>query len=157
MRKFFVISLIFFAVNANAEQEFKDLEFLAMENFGVTKKDGNVYVAFDYVINNPNWFNIVIKPSSLFLKIADTDCGWVKVEEKIKVKRKTTAGYHFVLVGKQSQFVKSAFSSIWSMITGKGINFNIAGKLKAGVSVFKMKWDVDYTYKMTMDEFMSFF
>jgi len=157
MQKIFLMFAFLCTLQAKAEQEVKDLEFLALENFGVEKKDGNVYVSFDYVINNPNWFNVIILPSSLFLKIADSDCGWVKVEDKIKIKRKTTANYRFVLVGKQSQFVKSAFSSIWSMITGKGIDFNIAGKLKAGVAVFRMKWDIDYTYKMTMDEFMSFF
>jgi len=99
MQKIFFIAALFFTISSNAEQEFKDLEFLAMENFSVEKKEGMVHVGFDYVINNPNWFSIVILPSSLFLKIADTDCGWVKVQEKIKVKGKKTAGYHFVLVG----------------------------------------------------------
>jgi len=139
------------------EEEVKDLIFWAMKNFKVERKNGKVRVGFDYVIENPNWFSVVIMPSSLFLKIAGTDCGWVKVEEKIKVKRKTKADYHFVLVGDASQFVKTAFSSIWNMMTGKGIDFNIAGKLKAGVFIFRMKWAVDYTYKMSLDEFMSFF
>lgn len=159
MKSVLIFFALFFAVQTNilAEQEFKDLEFLAMENFSVEKKYGKVYVGFDYVIKNPNWFSIIIKPSSLFLKIADSDCGWVKVEEKTKVKAKETKGYHFVLVGDGSMFVKSAFSSIWNMMSGKGIGFTIAGKLKAGVAFIKMKIQVDFTYKMTFDEFMSFF
>jgi hypothetical protein len=137
--------------------EFKDLEFKSMENFKVERKDGKMYIAFDYVINNPNCLSIIIKPSSLFLKIADQGCGWVRVEEKIKIKRKTEAAYPFMMVGDASNFVKGTFSSIWSLIMGKGIDFNIAGNLKAGLFFFKKKWKLDYTYKMTNEEFMSFF
>lgn len=159
MKKLLLLLTLILAIQTTlkAEQEFKDLEFLAMEKFSVEKRNGKVYVGFDYVIKNPNWYSIIIKPSSLFLQIAGSDCGWVKVEDKIKVKAKETNGYHFVLVGDASMFVKSTFSSIWSMMSGKGIDFTISGKLKAGVAFFKMKWQVDYTYSMTFDEFMSFF
>lgn len=137
--------------------EIKDLVFKGMENFSVERKNGKVYIGFDYVIENPNKINFVIKPSSLFLKIADQDVGWVRIEEKIKIKKKSEAGYPFMMVGDASNFVKSAFSGIWGLITGAGIDFNIAGKLKAGLWFFKKKWPVDYTYKMTNEEFMSFF
>jgi hypothetical protein len=139
------------------ETEFEDLIFKGMENFSVERKNGKVYIGFDYVIENPNKLNIIIKPSSLFLKIADQDCGWVRIEEKIKIKKKSEAGYPFMMVGDASNFVKSAFSGIWGLLTGEGIDFNIAGKLKAGIIIFKKKWPVDYTYKMTNEEFMSFF
>lgn len=157
MRKLFFMFTFLFSIGASAGQEFKYPEFLSMENFSVSKKDGKVHVGFDYVIKNDNWYNLVIKPSNLFLKIADTDCGLVEVQQKIKLLSKETKGYHFVLVGDESQFVKSTFSSIWSMMSGNGIPFNIAGKLKAGAFCVNMKWNVDYTYRMTMDEFLSFF
>jgi hypothetical protein len=143
--------------HAPLETEFEDLIFKGMENFSVERKNGKMYIGFDYVIENPNKLNIVIKPSSLFLKIADQDCGWVRIEEKIKIKKKSEAGYPFMMVGDASNFVKSAFSGVWGILTGEGIDFNIAGKLKAGLWFFKKKWPVDYTYKMTNEEFMSFF
>ncbi|MBL7899978.1 MAG: hypothetical protein JNJ99_15665 [Crocinitomicaceae bacterium] len=140
-----------------AEQEYKDIIFYGMENFGVEKKNGKVHVSFDYVIENPNWYAATIMPSSLALFIAEQPCGDVHVMEKIKLKAKTKAGYRFTLVGDESQFVKSTFSSIWSMMSGKGVAFTIKGKLKAGVLIFRPKWNVDYTYNMTFDEFLSFF
>jgi hypothetical protein len=157
MKKLFLIFILLAAVGARAEQTFKYPEFLAMENFSVAKKDGRVHVGFDYVIKNPNWYNIVIMPSMLALKIAETDCGQVEVQNKVKLLGKETRGYHFVLVGDESQFAKSTFSSIWEMMSGNGIAFNIAGNLKAGVFIMRPKWAVDYTYRMTMDEFLSFF
>src|SRR5688500_17539239 len=138
MKNVLLIISLFLAVGASADQKFEDLEFLVLENFSVVKIDGKVRFGYDYIIKNRNWYSIIIKPSFLFRKIDDTDCGWVKVEEKIKVKGNTTRGYHFVLVGDDSQFVKSTFSSIWNMMSGKGIGFNIAGQLKAGVFLIKL-------------------
>ena len=136
---------------------FEDLIFKGMENFTVDRKDGKVHIGFDYVIENPNGISVIIKPSSFFLKIAGQDCGWVRISEKIKIKKKVEGKYPFMLVGDASNFVKSTFSSIWNLITGKGIEFNMAGKINAGVFFFKKKWPMDYTYKMTNEEFMSFF
>ena len=154
MKRIAFLFLLTIGVNTFA---FEDLVFKGMENFSVEKKDGKVHIGFDYIIENPNKISVVIKPSALFLKIAEKDCGWVRIEEKIKIKKKSEAPYPFVLVGDASNFVKSSFASIWNLITGEGIAFNIAGDIKAGIIVFKKKWKVDYTYKMTNDEFMSFF
>lgn len=158
MKNLVIAFALVLSVNtAKAEQDYKDIIFYGMQNFGVEKKDGKVHVSFDYVIENPNWYAAVIMPSSLALIIADQPCGDVHVMEKIKLKAKTKAGYRFTLVGDESQFVKSSFSSIWNMMTGKGISFTIRGDLKAGILFLRPKWKVDYTYNMTFDEFLSFF
>ena len=154
MKKLLIAFLCLTTLNSLA---FEDLIFKGMENFTVEKKNEKVHIGFDYIIENPNKISVVIKPSALFLKIADKDCGWVRIEDKIKIKKKTEAPYAFKLVGDAGNFVKSSFASIWNLITGKGINFNIAGDIKAGIVIFKKKWKVDYTYKMSNDEFMSFF
>ncbi|MCG8577573.1 MAG: hypothetical protein MI810_22015 [Flavobacteriales bacterium] len=156
MRNTLILFVLLLSFQSNA-QFYKDIEFNAMENFSVSKEGDKTHIGFDYVINNPNWYNIVIKPSSLFLTIAGQDCGWVRIHEKVKLKKKTEAGYPFVLVGDSENFVKSAFSSLWALLSGNGIDFNIKGKIKAGAFLIAKKWDIDYTYKMTYEEFMSFF
>jgi hypothetical protein len=157
MRKLVLICFLLTSLSANASFWYKDLEFLSMENFTVERKSDKIYIGFDYVINNPNWYAVVIKPSSLFLKIADVDCGWVRIPEKVKLRSKEKGSYRFQLVGDASKFVRSGFSSIWALLSGKGIDFNLSGKINAGISVFKRKWPMDYTYKMTFEEFLSFF
>lgn len=157
MKSLFFLIGFFVVVNAKASFLYKDLEFLGMENFSVNKKEGNIYVGFDYVINNPNWYAVIIKPSTLQLTVADVDCGWVKIPEKIKIERKREGKYPFVLVGDGSKFVKSGFASILYLITGRGVGFNLKGKLNAGLTVFKKKWDLDYTYTMSFEEFLMLF
>ena len=158
MRKIIALSLIILSTfSAKSAFWYKDLEFLAMENFDVTRGDETIAIRFDYVIKNPNWYGVVIKPSNLKLTIADTDCGEVAIPEKLKIKRKKKGKYPFVLIGDASKFVKSGFSSLWSMISKGQIDFNLKGTLKAGVMGLTKKWKLDYTYKMTWSEFMSFF
>ncbi len=157
MSRLILLLSLCFSLSANAGFLYKDLEFLAMENFSVERKNDKVYIHFDYVIENPNFYGIILKPSSLKLKVADVDCGVVNTEEKIKIHRKKKGSYPFVLVGDGSSFVKSGFASLWYLISGKGVDFNLTGKLNAGVVLFTRKWPLDYTYKMTFEEFLSLF
>lgn len=157
MKKLLVLFLIGLSLNATAGFFYRDLEFIGMENFSVERKGDRIYVGFDYVINNPNWYGIIIKPSHLKLTIAGVDCGSVKIQEKVKIKRKREGNYPFVLIGDASKFAKSGFASIWFLLTGQGVDFNLKGKLNAGISVYKKRWPLDYTYKMTFEEFLSFF
>jgi len=152
----FTFFIFLSTINANASFWYKDIEFLSMENFEVTQ--GAMYsISFDYVINNPNWYSIVIKPSHLDLTIADNDCGTVYIPEKLKIKRKTKARYPFVITAEASKFVKTSFGSIWTMLTSGQVDFRLNGFLKAGVLGITKKIKMDYTYEMTWSEFMSFF
>ena len=154
---FLIVVIILSSFSAQSSFWYKDLEFLAMENFEVTRGEEKIAIKFDYVINNPNWYGVVIKPSKLRLTIADTDCGEVSIPEKLKIKRKRKASYPFVLIGNATMFTKSGFSSLWSMISKGKIDFNLKGTLKAGLMGITKKWKLDYTYEMTWSEFMSFF
>ena len=78
MKNLILLCSLFFGLTAHAGFFYKDLEFLSMENFSVSRENGNIHVGFDYVIKNLNWYGISIKPSSLKLTIADVDCGWVQ-------------------------------------------------------------------------------
>ena len=158
IKKIALISLIILSTfSAKSSFWYKDLEFLAMENFDVTRGEDKIAIKFDYVIKNPNWYAVTIKPSILKLTIADTDCGDVAIPEKLKIKRKRKGNYAFILIGDASKFTKSGFSSLWSMMSKGKIDFNIKGELKAGVMGVNKKWKLDYTYEMTWSEFMSFF
>ncbi len=157
--KYFILVLLSCSLyfKSHASFWYKDLEYLAMENFKAAKDEKRMLISFDYIINNPNWYNITLKPSVLKLTIAGADCGEVMILDKINIKRKTKAAYAFVLLGDASKFIKSGFSSVFTMLSKGAIDFRLVGDLKAGVFGLTKKWKMDYTYKMTWDEFMSFF
>lgn len=158
MLRLLIILMVFgLSINSYGSFFYKDLEFIEMKNFDVAKGEEKIAIKFDYVIMNPNWYAVTIKPSLLNLTIAETDCGEVFIPKKLKIKKKSKASYPFVLIGDASKFTKSGFSSLWSMIFKGQVDFNLKGILKAGVMGLTKKWKLDYTYEMTWDEFMSFF
>jgi hypothetical protein len=158
IKKIALISLVILSTfSAKSSFWYKDIEFLAMENVEIIRSEEKIAIKFDYVINNPNWYVVTIKPSILKLTIAETDFGEVAIPEKIKIKRKKKGNYPFVLIGDVSKFTKSGFSSFWSLISKGKIDFNLNGSLKAGIMGITKKWKLDYTYEMTWSEFMSFF
>ena len=157
MKNIIFLLLFISSLSANAGFFYRDLEFIAMENFAVEKKNDKVNISFDYVIKNPNWYGIVLKPSALKLTIAGVDCGWVSIDDKMKIKRKKKGSYPFVLSADAANFVQGGFASLWALLKGEGIDFNLKGKLNAGVAFYKKKWPLDYTYKMSYEEFLSFF
>ena len=77
--------------------------------------------------------------------------------KKIKIERKSKSSYPFVLVGDASKFSKSGFMSVWNMFTKGSVDFILKGKIKAGIFGLAKKWKLDYLYKMSWQEFMSFF
>lgn len=136
---------------------YKELDFLAMENIKISKSEDKILIQFDYVIQNDNWYGVTIKPSLLNLNVAGSDCGDVYIPKKVKIKRKSKASYPFVLVGDASKFTKSGLTSVWTMFTKGSVDLILKGKLKAGIFGLSKKWDLDYLYKMSMQELMSFF
>ena len=154
---FILIISLSLSTSVSASFWYKDLEYFAMENFKVSRGNEKIAISFDYIIKNPNWYNITLRPSVLRLNIAGSDCGDVMILDKLNIKRKTKATYAITLYGDSSKFIKSGFSSIWSMLSAGEVDFNLKGQLKAGVFGFTRKWKMDYTYKMTLEELMSFF
>lgn len=152
----FLIALTL-SFNTQASFWYKDLEFISIENFAVNKGADKIIISFDYIINNPNWYNITIKPSVMNLTIANTDCGDVLIKDKVNLKRKTKAAYRFNVMGDATKFMRGSFSSIFTMLTKGQIDFVLMGDLRAGVFGITKKWKMDYTYGMTLEEFMSFF
>jgi hypothetical protein len=151
----FVAFLLMVIPQAKASFWYKDIEFLAMENFQITKGTEMYSISFDYVINNPNWYSIIIKPSHLDLVIAGTDCGTVFIPEKLKIKRKKKGRYPFVITAQSIQFINSGLGSIWKMITKGEVDFNLNGVLKAGALGITKKIPLDYTYVMNWSEFST--
>ncbi|MFK8044091.1 MAG: hypothetical protein AB8B72_01250 [Crocinitomicaceae bacterium] len=158
MKVFFLIVIsLSLSFKSAASFWYKELEFISIENFSANRGAEKIYITFDYIINNPNWYNVTIKPSQLNLKIAEADCGDVLIVEKVNIKRKTKAAYRFSLQGDSNKFLRSSFSSIYTMLSKGKIDFLLTGDLKAGVFGIAKKWKMDYTYGLTLEEFMSFF
>ena len=113
------------------------------ESFNLEKLDGQtVKFTAGAKIYNGNWFGIKLKPSDLELYVDGEKMGTIRLDKKVKLKRKkeTELLAPFTATLKEGSLLK-AFT-----LAGKSeIKVRFTGKLKAGVFIFSKKIDFDET------------
>lgn len=125
------LSLPVFSLVLGGCFEYEDVEFLGMERFNLEKQSTEqVLVKLDLKINNPNTYNITIKPAVLDIYINGKYAGKTKMKDKIVLKKKTTGVYPFYLQAKTKDLMTAATSSLGAMLTGK-VRLGIKGNIKA--------------------------
>jgi len=125
---------------------YKDLNFDGVENFKMGKiKDGNIDFGFDVKLENPNNYNIKIKPTDLQVFLGDNELGHARLDKKLVVKKNSTASYPVVINARLLQAAGAGFSSIMELATKKSANVRIKGPVKGSVYGITRKMEVDET------------
>lgn len=116
------------------------------ESFNLEKIDGNeVKMNVGAKIYNGNWFGIKVKPSNLELYLDDDFLGTVRLDKKVKLKRKSETTIDANLT---ATLIDGAMGKAMRSALGGALNIRMKGKVKAGVFIFSKKIDFDETKKI---------
>ena len=90
-----------------------------------------------------------MKPSNLDLYLNDDFLGTVRLDKKVKLKRKseTAIDAHLTATLENGAMGKAMRSAL-----GGGLNVRLKGRVKAGVFIFSKKIDFDETKKIDASE-----
>ena len=122
---------------------FKNPELVGNEKFKFESvKDGTIKFNAGATFLNENWYGIKVKPSMLNLYIEDEFIGEVKLEKKVKLKRKkeTALEAPFTLF-----LEKGAMLKMMKYATQGKVKVRLTGKVKGGVFIFSKKFEMDET------------
>lgn len=116
------------------------------ETFNIDKIDGNT-VKFKAGANiyNGNWFGIRVKPSDLELYLGDDYVGTVRLDKKVKLKRKSETAVNAELT---ANLEEGAMMKAMRNAMSGSLSVRMKGKVKAGVFIFSKKLDFDQTKKI---------
>ena len=138
-------NLLYFFVLAIAitSCQFHEPVFLGEEKVNLEKIDGQT-VKFQAggKIQNDNWFGIKVKPSDLELYVDDDYFGMVRLDKKIKIKRKSANYVEGQFTG---DLEKGALMKAMKLASKGQVKVRLKGKVKGGVFIFSKKLDVDKT------------
>lgn len=116
------------------------------ESFKIQERDGQTikFVAGAKVYNG-NWFGIKVKPSDLELYVDGDYMGTVRLDKKVKLKRKkeTDVSAPFTATLEDGAMMKAL-----GLAMKGSVDVRLKGKLKAGVFIFSKKIDFDETKKI---------
>lgn len=139
MHKALIIGLLLFLTSCT----FHEPILKGGENFKLAKMEGQT-IQFNAgaIIENENWFGLKVKPSTFELYVEDDYMGTVKLDKKVKIKRKSDAYVEGQFTG---QLEKGALLKVMTLMGKSEIKVRLKGKAKGGVFIFSKKFEVDET------------
>lgn len=108
------------------EVDFKGLQDIRLEN----TTSEQLLIRLDLKVDNPNTYNIIIKPAILDVYINGKFAGKTKMKEKIVLKKSTTGVYPLYLQAARKDIIGSVAGSIGTLLSGK-VKVGIKGNVKA--------------------------
>lgn len=138
-----IVTLFFTLFLIGSCEFYEDIELVNMGKVRFDKLDGNTaVVSMDVELDNPNFYTIKVKPSSLDVYVEDEFVGKANLLEKIKIKKKKVGVYNVKveLVGEEGilkQAIKFALK--------KDLKVRLVGKVKGSVFFVSKKIAVDET------------
>ncbi len=113
--------------------EYEDVDFKGVQNFSLADRTKeNVLIRLDLKVDNPNTYNITIKPTTLDVFINGKHAGKTKMKDKIVLKKNTTGVYPLYLQAKTQEIMGAMTGSLGSLFSGK-VKVGVKGDVKAKV------------------------
>ena len=103
-------------------------------------------------IDNPNPYNIKIKPSNLDIYVNDKYAGKAKITDKIVIKKKVSGVYYTYITTNGKDILKAVGGSI-KVLFGGNIKVRLKGKVKGGAYGITKAIDVDFTESISARDF----
>ena len=126
--------------------DIEEPDFSNLRDFKLIKMDGTkLEVQFTVDCDNPNGFGFKVKKSKLNVSVDDEVLGVISLDEKIKIKRKSTNSYTVPVV---INLESGALFRILKYVTCKEVSVKLEGKIKGSVMGFAKSFDVNETRKI---------
>lgn len=133
---------------------YKDVNFQGVENYKLGKmQDGQISLSFDVKLENPNKYNIKIKPTDLEVYLGDKELGIARLDKKLKIKKKSTASYPVVINARLKNMMGAGMGAMMELATKKSADVRIKGPVKGSVYGFTKKMDIDETRAVDLSKF----
>lgn len=123
--------------------EFSEPEMRGGEKINVSKVNGKkIEFTAEAKIFNPNCFTLKVKPSMMDLYVEGEYMGKVKLNEKVKLKKKKESQVEATFTAELSD---GALMKAMKFATKKEVKVRLKGKVKGGVFIFSKKFEMDET------------
>jgi len=138
----FCFSILLFTLNSCVQ--YQEVQYKGIQNAKVLKmEDGEITLSMDVVINNPNSYDIKIRPSKFQLVSSDKEIGTVHLEKSLKLQKNTEQAYSVIVKGDLKDASKNGLATLIGWALKKQIEFRIIGKLKVSAKGILKSFPVD--------------
>lgn len=137
---------------------YDDVVYQGFDNVKLTKpKEGQMTLNFDLKLDNPNKYNIKIKPSDVTVFLGGKELGQVHLRETLLINKRSEKSYAMSLDLKLKDLFKSGLGSIFEIATKQTVSLRIKGFVRGSVYGVTQKRYIDETKEMETAQFMKLF
>lgn len=123
------------------------------ESFKIIEKTGEtVKMEAKANVYNGNWFGVKVKPSNMDLFVDGKMIGTVRLDKKVKLKRKSESELVAPLT---LTLAEGSIANLMKMAFKGDVQVKLKGKVKAGVFIFSKKMDFEQTKTMNLSSLMK--
>lgn len=149
-----IILIVITIISLSGCFEYEDVDFKGVQNFSLEERTKeNVLIRLDLKVNNPNTYNITIKPTVLDVFVNGKSAGKTKMKDKIVLKKNTTGVYPLYLQAKTKDIMGAMTGSFGSLLSGK-VKVGVKGNVKAKVYGVGKKFYLNEEETVSLKGFM---
>lgn len=131
--------------------EFTSPEVRGGEEFKIEKIDGNkIQLNAKANVYNENCFSVKMKPSTLDLYIDGENIGTIRLNKKVKMKRKSETAIDADVT---ATLTDGSLMKLMAYASKPEIEVRLKGKAKGGIFIFSKKFEIDETRKISGSNF----
>lgn len=143
---FLVLVLLF----CSCKMSFEAPKVKQAEDFKITKMDPNSLEGEIVInINNPNTIGFNIYKSYFDVTYGGSSLGRAYLKKKIRIPGKSDKNHTFYLKGSLKGM---SVADLTKLMSGKGGQLEISGKLKVGKWFYKKKFDINHKQRMSLSK-----
>jgi len=124
--------------------DYDDVVYQGIENVKMGKpKEGKTAISFNIKLDNPNNFNIKIKPSDLTIFLGGKELGDVHLTEKLVIQKYASRSYPISVEARLKDVAKSGLIGVFELATKKTVTVRFKGFVRASVRGITQKRYID--------------
>ncbi len=136
----YLVGLLFVFSACN---DFEDLNFKNFQGIQFDKFENNeVFFTANFEVENPNRFNLTLKPSDVDIFADGNYLGKAFLLKKVKLKKRSSGVYAAPL---KLKLEGGQLLKLLTLVKKPSVELKISGKLKGAVGIFSKKFDIEKT------------
>lgn len=123
------------------------------ESFKVLEKnEGTIKCIATAKVYNENWFGVKVKPSNLEVYADGDIIGTIRLDKKVKLKRKSETTLEAPLT---LTLAEGSVGNLMNLAFKGDVEVKMKGKVKAGIFIFSKKFDFEQSKTMNARSLMK--
>ena len=152
--KRWLIIVFFILLIAPSCNVYKDVEVAEVKEVKIIRFDQDAVEAeVELVINNPNWYRVVLLESDVDVFINGKEVGKLQLKEKVILANKTSSTRTIIMTGDYNDMSSGFLDNLLTLLFANTAKFEVIGTMKGRALMISRKVDVKEETELDINQF----